>query len=273
MFSKRRSALFGVAFSTAVLGVPAAPAAAAALADGSTLVNRTGSVLTVTAGVNRANDITVRLVGATYVITDQVEGVSAGGACTLVGAEARCPAAGTTELVVNAGNLDDRVTVDTGTSAPVGASLHGGSGNDRLVAGAGNDTLDGEEGVDTLLGGGGNDTVNGGTGGDSAFGGAGNDSVGGQEGADSLQGGDGNDVVEGGGGADQLAGDGGDDLLDGGAGRDRVTGGVGRDTLLGGGGDDVLDGFDGLGGNDRLFGGTGTDTCFADPGDPADECP
>jgi Ca2+-binding RTX toxin-like protein len=91
--------------------------------------------------------------------------------------------------------------------------LYGGTGNDRLSAGAREDLLYGEEGMDTLSGGAGNDYMDGGTG---------NDSLIGEQGNDYLQGGEGNDM---------LLGSDGNDAFDGGAGNDTINGGAGHDVL------------------------------------------
>lgn len=58
---------------------------------------------------------------------------------------------------------------------PVGATIFGGTGNDVLALGAGNDTAYGGSDVDTIRGGGGNDLLIGGAGVDSLFGGTGSD--------------------------------------------------------------------------------------------------
>lgn len=65
---------------------------------------------------------------------------------------------------------------------------------------------------------------------------------------------------------DKLTGNSLDNILDGGFGNDLLLGGAGNDTLLGGAGNDVLKGgtgndvLQGGGGNDTLMGGTGSDT-------------
>lgn len=74
--------------------------------------------------------------------------------------------------------------------------MHGGAGNDLLIAGPGNGVLFGDAGNDVLLGG---------------------------RGQDILMGGDGNDLLIGGGGRD---------VLDGGSGADRLLGGLGHDVIF-----------------------------------------
>ena len=77
--------------------------------------------------------------------------------------------------------------------------------NTIVLAGDGNDSVDGRDGPDMLLGGRGRDIIYG-------FGG--------------------NDYIKGGGGNDLLYGEDGDDLLAGGYGEDTVVGGEGRDLFI-----------------------------------------
>jgi Ca2+-binding RTX toxin-like protein len=70
----------------------------------------------------------------------------------------------------------------------------GGSGNDTLIGGAGNDRLAGDAGDDSLVGGAGNDRLAGDAGDDSLVGGAGRDTLSGGAGNDTLAGGSGADV-------------------------------------------------------------------------------
>ncbi|MBM80484.1 MAG: hypothetical protein CMJ78_07815, partial [Planctomycetaceae bacterium] len=114
----------------------------------------------------------------------------------------------------------------------------GGSGNDDIQGGLGDDRLIGQRGVDTVSGGDGDDRVEGSEDGDSLLGGAGNDTLVGNAGNDSMLGGDG------------------DDSLVGGAGRDAINGGVGNDTGLGQGGADTIVGG---GGSDSIRGDAGND--------------
>ncbi|NRB17009.1 MAG: Hint domain-containing protein [Rhodobacteraceae bacterium] len=79
--------------------------------------------------------------------------------------------------------------------------------------------------------------------------GAGNDTVEGQYETDVIFGGSGNDELYGNGGNDAIDGGTGDDVLDGGAGRDILAGGDGNDTISGGN-DDAADGGDLLLGQD-----------------------
>jgi Ca2+-binding RTX toxin-like protein len=108
----------------------------------------------------------------------------------------------------------------------------------------------------SIYGGTGNDLVRGGSGNDSVTGGAGRDILFGARGEDLLDGGSGNDILFGGFGDDILLGGPGNDFLFGQAGDDELKGGDGRDRLFGGLGDDLLDGGWGY---DWLYGGPGED--------------
>lgn len=154
--------------------------------------------------------------------------------------------------------------------------VHGGDGNDTLVAsfasdtlegGAGNDVLDGAGGNDVLRGEAGQDTLSGGPGNDLLLGGAGRDSLLGGTGADVAQGqGGSGDIVDGGAGNDSLSGGDGNDLLRGSIGDDLLDGQQGDDILSGDAGSDLLVGADGLDslsgslGRDVLIGGLGLDS-------------
>jgi Ca2+-binding RTX toxin-like protein len=97
-----------------------------------------------------------------------------------------------------------------------------GSGNDRLDGGKYDDTLRGGDGQDDVTGGGGNDVLDGGAG------------------ADRTSGNSGNDSLTGGAGLDLLSGDAGNDTLDGGSGIDQLGGGLGDDTYYASNRRDVL---------------------------------
>ncbi len=103
------------------------------------------------------------------------------------------------EVWIDAASGNDTVDLQrSGMIVTERAVILGGSGNDRLYAGNGNDHLDGGSGNDTLFGFGGNDRLAGDTGDDVMFGGSENDNL------------------AGGGGKDILIGEGGTDRLDGG---------------------------------------------------------
>jgi Ca2+-binding RTX toxin-like protein len=173
--------------------------------------------------------------------------------------------------------------------------LYGGSGNDLIVGGAGNDLIYDLIGQDTLTGGAGNDefvvglggsTVNGGDGndrvvhffsfrdnflairegyGDSPFrsttvnGGAGNDEIFlvSYTGTPAVTVGD---AVDGGEGNDNITGSRFSDTLNGGADNDTIQGSGGQDLIDGGGGDDLLY----VSNNSTVRGGAGNDFFQAD---------
>jgi Ca2+-binding RTX toxin-like protein len=135
----------------------------------------------------------------------------------------------------------------TATIVSNAATIVGTKAPDVIVAGAGDNTIDGEGGDDLICAGGGDDTVHGGRGSDTIDGEGGDDTIYGERGSDQL---------DGGGDEDALFGESGNDDLDGGADNgDRVNGGPGDDSLSGGAGDyDVLTGGPG---NDKIDGGPG----------------
>jgi Ca2+-binding RTX toxin-like protein len=182
--------------------------------------------------------------------------------------------------------------------------LSSGNGNDKLMGGAFDDTLDGGGGNHKLLGLNGNDYMGGGSGVDSLYGGEGNDTLnsgnyGLSEYGEVFYGGDGNDLinalhgatVNGGKGTDylnlNLSDQSGNFVLNvnkavnkldattkivgieqlnfsGGSGIDKVTGGALNDVINGYGGNDVIHG--GVG-SDQLSDGMGNDKIFGDAGD------
>lgn len=155
-----------------------------------------------------------------------------------------------------------------GTGNELANRLVGGAGADTLVAGASNDQLDGRAGADEIHGGLGNDRLDGGAGADVMFGGLGNDRYYVDRGDDAVfeVAGEGIDTiyasadyalipgqsiehlrVAGTAGlslagnelANSLRGGVGDDTLNGGEGNDRIDGGGGADLMAGGLGDDI----------------------------------
>jgi len=90
---------------------------------------------------------------------------------------------------------------------------------ENVIAGSGDDTLNGDSQVNILIGNAGNDTLKGGAGADTLYG---------DDSANTLSG---NDLLEGGDGDDTLYAGLGDDILRGGSGNDTFYGGAGNDTL------------------------------------------
>jgi Ca2+-binding RTX toxin-like protein len=113
---------------------------------------------------------------------------------------------------IDAGAGNDRVDASA-MKAGVSLTILGGSGNDRLLGGAGDDILIGGTGNDEIRGGGGNDLIFGSCGNDKIYGGDGDDRLFGGWGNDKIYGGDGNDLLVGGPGHDILKGEAGDDTL------------------------------------------------------------
>lgn len=114
----------------------------------------------------------------------------------------------------------------------------------------------GTPGDDTLVGGSRNNTINGLVG---------DDTLNGRAGKDTLNGGTGNDTLNGGAGKDILNGDAGNDTLNGGTGQDTLNGDTGNDTLDGGQGQILYDvfgtvvGIDATTDGDIMAGGKGDD--------------
>ena len=255
-------------------------------AQAATGVSRAGTQITAIAGNNRANNITVSRVGASFVLRDLGDTMTAGAGCFQQAANAvRCPAAGVTRLVINTGNLNDRINNTTTTAGVLG----GGSGNDTLIGGARNDVLRGGLGNDTLLGNGGNDsavaetsrdgrdTFNGGPGVDTAdygfrnitvnvtLNGVANDGSAPEfdnnlANVENAVGGRANDRLTGNALSNALDGRVGNDTLSGLGGNDRLTGGFGNDVLIGGAGNDTAVALQFRDGRDTFNGGVGTDT-------------
>ena len=155
------------------------------------------------------------------------------------------------------GNLDDTLDAFGGNDI-----VWGRGGNDIIIGGDGNDHLYGQSpsgGVD------GADSITGGLGSDYLQGNAGNDTLDGGAGSDRINGGKDNDLITGGIGADSVNGNAGNDSIDGGEGNDSLRGGKDNDVLTGGNGSDYLQGdlgndtLSGSAGWDTLTGGDGTD--------------
>lgn len=163
------------------------------------------------------------------------------------GAESSFTGADSQNLVIKAGDGNDRITV--GENVTVKLTLEGNDGNDRITVDnkvTTGQVIEGGDGNDTLIGGGGMDYING------------------SKGDDFIMGRDGNDVIYAGDGDDYVSGGNGDDYLEAGKGNDHVRGWAGNDNISGGQGDDKLYGGDG---NDVLYAGEGKDTVYGQTGD------
>ena len=208
-------------------------AAAPSVALGATVSHAGGAArLDFLASSGEANRVTVASSGGQIVVTDRgVTNLQEQGDCTSDAGPPQavsCSAAGITEIVLNGGNLDDRLTNVT----PLDAQAWGEEGHDVMRGGGGNERIEGGPGPDDIDGGGGSDLLYGATLRDP---GAGSDT-------DQLAGGAGDDRLFGSGGSDHLDGGLGADQLEGAGGADDVRGGDGADSVIGGSGDDVADG-------------------------------
>jgi RTX calcium-binding nonapeptide repeat (4 copies) len=166
-----------------------------------------------------ANDLAVDHSGDAYTFTESGNGVTltdgdGAGGCEIIGNVATCPAADADFLWLDAGDEDDRISVDLEDTTMYTLS-RGGDGDDTLTGGDGTDDMYGHAGDDTITGG---------------------------DGDDYLDDGAGDDVVHAGGGADEFFGDVGDDVFNGEAGDDYFNGidRTGADAFDGGPGNDWL---------------------------------
>jgi Ca2+-binding RTX toxin-like protein len=135
-------------------------------------------------------------------------------------------------------------------------ALTGTDQRDRILARAGDDTVNALGAADLVRTGQGADTVDAGRGRDRVHGGAGNDNLNGGPGCDRIHGGADDDTINGGPGSSfrHVAMLFRCERLFGGLGNDTSSGGAGRDFMSGGRGDD------------RQSGGGGADKIFANPG-------
>jgi Ca2+-binding RTX toxin-like protein len=181
-------------------------------------VNVTGAAVTlVVAGDGGNNNITVERLGPRFLVTD-----------TSTGFSQAFNAAGIDRLLVDLGEGDDTLLVNSAIRSRI---LCGG-GRDSVVAGMGNDIINGGGDDDDYIDGrGGNDIIDTGSGRDTVYGGAGNDVITSRGPFVEAHGGAGNDYI-------QSTLDGADDVMYGDAGNDTLDGGYGHDSLYGGEGDD-----------------------------------
>ncbi|WP_076462712.1 LEPR-XLL domain-containing protein [Marinobacterium stanieri] len=146
-----------------------------------------------------------------------------------------------THIMGHAGLGDDTIDLSGMTgSSYLTSDLTGGTGNDTLIGGGGEDVIYGETGIDTLLGGGNNDFIDGGSGDDKISGGLGNDILHGRLDDDIILGDGGNDIITGEQGEDIISAGSGDDRVWGGQDIDWIAGGEDNDTLQGDQGDDLI---------------------------------
>jgi len=173
---------------------------------------------------------------------------------------------GVTQIWADGDDGDDVLLLESGTDGtgnPVAftapAEIYGGSGDDQIQSGDGDDTLFGNTGDDEIQGGAGEDTINGGDGDDILGGEGGRDAINGGAGSDTIAGGSEDDTLNGNDGDDDITGEAGDDELHGDADSDSLYGGDGNDLMHGGTGDDVMEGSDG---DDMMYGDDGQDTMY-----------
>jgi Ca2+-binding RTX toxin-like protein len=154
-------------------------------------------------------------------------------------------------IVSNAAHIVGTKAPDVIVAGPGDNEIDGEGGNDTICAGAGDDNVDGGRGDDTIFGEEGDDTLHGERGSDQLDGGAGSDRVFGDSGNDDVTGGEGDN--------DSVFGDAGDDSVSGGAGDfDVVTGGPGNDHIDGGPGEHDIASYAGTGGAVTIDLGSGT---------------
>lgn len=204
------------------------------------------------------NSATLRVNGTLWTEFDgQIEHIAAGdGNDTLAGNGA--------DNLILAGRGNDNLQGGSGDD-----TLEGGAGEDDLLGDAGRDLLRGGTWDDMLSGGSQQDTLYAGSGDDTLYGGSGDDTLSGSYGDDLAHGDAGNDLITTDAGFDTIYGGEGQDLLNGGSNADELHGDAGHDTLIGELGSDNLYGGEGNdslyanGGNDYVYGGTGADTLRA----------
>ncbi len=161
--------------------------------------------------------------------------------------------------ILNLTYIDDHNTGTPDIAYTSNANINGGTGDDIIWSGQGNDVIiGGGGGTEILYGGGGNDQIVGST---FAFnnisGDSGNDELFGGSSGDGIVGGTEDDSIFGNSGVDFVDGEAGNDTVFGGAGDDNAFGGAGNDTVSGDGEADDIDG--GTGFLDTLYGGSGDD--------------
>lgn len=174
----RRAALFAAVAAAAALALPASASAAYDSAIAGTAVTLSGDEAADSLTIGEAGALlNHNQVGNGFNSPTDFDNVAAG--------DQTLPADNTIDLVVEAGEGDDAVTINTANLLSVTVDGQGG-----------NDALTGNNDADQLRGGAGNDVIVGARGNDDAEGGAGNDVI-------TWNNGDGSDVVDGDGGNDE----------------------------------------------------------------------
>lgn len=161
----RRIRIGGFAATAAVIAIAALPMAASA-----SKVSVGGGTVKYTGQGAEENNVGVSLLAGTYTVTDNGSGVilRVGRGCVKVsGDTATCTDAGIKALNVVTGARHDSVIVDASVTVPaklVGGSdqnvLSGGSGNDKIIGGPSEDTITGGLGSDSVIAGNGEDVIN-----------------------------------------------------------------------------------------------------------------
>ncbi len=163
----------------------------------------TGGVLNLNAGGSASG----RIFGSTTDVGEDYTLVSTGAGVvevTFNNTNTKQTFSGVSSVYIDTGKGNDVVDA---SKLNLFIELHGGIGDDTLIAGTAGSILDGSDGNDVLTGGNGADLITGGKGSDVLLGGLGNDILEGGEGRDEIKGGAGNDTY-------RFANDWGADVLD-----------------------------------------------------------
>ena len=146
-----------------------------------------------------------------------------------------------TDNTLYGGNGDDTlIALGDGNNLMYGDEMDGGTGNDLMIAGNGQNTMYGGEGSDFIVAGDGNNSIRGGTGKDTIYAGSGNDIVFGENGDDYIEVVGGENSISGGSGNDTIYAEGTKSKIYGDDGNDLITAVVEHSTILGGVGDDSI---------------------------------
>jgi Ca2+-binding RTX toxin-like protein len=259
---------------TALLALPAFASASS--------VDSAGARLSVidSAGVPRGTIVSLGGGGNFYEVTEGGAAMTTptAGPCNLVagGTAVRCPAAGVTQILVDARGGSDQVQIALSVLPAVKTLLKGGPGDDILEGGRGIDKINGGSGGDQAIGNQNRDTM--------TYAGV-NKKIrakigGGFVSGSTLDGPVGSrdqivgdiEILIGGAQRNNLNGSGAANLLIGGPKQDKLVGEGGNDRVLGRGGNDYVIGRSGndrlVGGgdNDKHVGGNGIDRLFAKDG-------